>query len=247
MEWVSAIDAVHLIAPKIGSDRKAKKAIAERLRDGAVRAKCWWSAIGIDIGEPYVEPKLSIEWSEGDPDPRLDAKYWQIRREKETQPEVSASRVGTGIALSVHQCSSLAQGFWRMADRSDMKTWNWSTGFFIVRSRDRKNQRGPRIRHFALGVTFAKPDILRIGDWSDEAPSAKEPPNKGRLRKPTWGYWAAELLLIHDDKGIENMSATALRDEIAGRLSEKGLPGQADSSAYDIASIVLEVLRDKRA
>ncbi len=50
IEWIEPIDAVHLLAPKLGGDAAAKLAIAERLRDGAIKCTCVWMSEGLDIG-----------------------------------------------------------------------------------------------------------------------------------------------------------------------------------------------------
>lgn len=47
-EFISALDAVHLLSAHLGGDKLAKRAIIERLMDGAIRSTCWWWAHGID-------------------------------------------------------------------------------------------------------------------------------------------------------------------------------------------------------
>lgn len=247
MEWISALDAVHLISSDVGGDKKAKKLIAERLSDGAIRAKAWWSAQGLDIGKPYVEPIYTAEWKEGQPQPKIDHRKWLEWRMTATKPQVSDRNIGDGIALRVSDTPNLAHGFWRGATKEDRKRWDWATGFFLITIRsptqhDKKLSSLPT-RLFALGVSFERSDITRIVA-QQENNSAQKRTNKGRPPSPKWAPWVAELIALNEETNITTLNTTKLIEAIADRMSEKGINEMPISSAHAMATSIQKALKE---
>lgn len=250
--WMTALQAVQYLSPRIGSDIGAKAAIFERLKDCSIQARAAWFAMGIDVGVPYVEPRVKVTWREGDQPPTTDNTFWLRRRQLEAKPEISADRYGDGLAISVWESLSLGGAFWSAVTEDDLKRWKWYEGFCIatqgsVGRSDGETMRTTNFpfRMFALGVEFARADISRIAP--DVAHVGLQVGSRGRPLAPQAGDWFAELLLLHDAEGIENWTANRLVETLRDTMAEKGLPEVRHETAWKIAEKVLRALRTASA
>lgn len=253
MTWMAAIDAVHLIAPTVGGDEKAKKAIFERLIDGAIPARARWAAMGIDLGQPYVMSSLVLDGEDGSPSNPKDALQKLLEK---TKPTVAQNRIGDGLAFSVNGSCKLPRGFWLHAKPRDLKRWDWANGFVIVKHDPGKWQssecRIPNsdrfpMRSFAYGVEFEKAAVASIlGERKTEALQSLHS-KRGRPPSPKTAYWVAELILLFDDPNVEfeRLSPDNIHDRIEETLRERGEPVLSRNSAYPIAQKVLAALARK--
>ena len=245
------LEAVHRIAPRVGGDRQAKRAIVERLRDCSIEARAWWIAQGADIGRPYVEPVLTIEYDESEPPP-TSADFDRMRRFK-SMPKISRAKIGDGLAWSVHRDVMLGGALWIGATKEDLRRWDWRSGFCIAtfspgaRPSDRGSVEIGELmptRLFALGVELKESDVLKIVGSHETAATAQT--TRGRSPSSRTGDWVAELLLLNDSEGIAYLSANEVYERVANRLADRGVPELARSSAYPIIQTVLKRLRDKQ-
>ncbi|WP_156420704.1 MULTISPECIES: hypothetical protein [unclassified Sphingopyxis] len=254
-EMIGALQAVHLISPYVGGDRAAKRAIVERLVDCSIKADCWWCAIGIDVGRPYVEPQLVVEWDEEEPAPVITDDYWHKLRVEKTRPVVSSTQYGDALAVSVSPPGMLGGAIWKDIKKSDLKRWDWYNGLIIVSypagaSDMVKNAPQLPIRVFALGVRFAKEDILKIVTGSIEPQANKKSKKGGRKPSSLWPDWITELLICYHDTGFEGISANRLVEIIDTKLAEKHDLPLARSTAYPVAQAAIHaaerlLLRDQ--
>lgn len=250
---MAAIDAVHLIAPILGGDKKAKKAIFERLVDGAIPARARWSAMGIDLGQPYIMSSLVLDGKIGSPSSPKDALE---KLQEQTKPTVAQNRIGDGLAFSVHEGCRLPRGFWLRARPRDLKRWDWANGFVIVKydagmwqsseCRIPNSEKFP-MRSFAYGVEFDKAAIASItGERKTEVLQSLHS-KRGRPPSPKTASWVAELILLYDDPKVEfeRLSPDKIHARIEEALQEKGEPVLSRNSAYPIAQKVLAALAKK--
>lgn len=252
-EWVSTLEAVHLIAPRVGGDKAAKKAIVERLRDCSIQARAWWVAQAIDIGRPYVEPVLSVEWNDGEQPPEMTSSDWQQMRRSKSKPVISQTRVGDAQAFDVRENPMLGCAFWRDMKKADLRRWDWTSGFCLAsypagtvftQCEIENYQRWP-IRMFALGVEFSKSDIKKIAARVEVQPQQLPFSARGRPPSSRTANWVAELVLLHSEEGIELLTASGVCQQISERLARQGLQELSPSSAQPIAKRVIEALRSK--
>lgn len=244
-EFVEALEAVHLLSPMLGGDRAAKRAIVERLQDGAIRSSCWWLAEGIDYGHPYLSPAITVEWDEGDAPPAFDAQAYKKLRMEVTRPKVSSSEYGDGLATHVSPLGEahLALGFWTRVKKSDLRRWQWSEGF-VLASEDRGHTFP--IRSFALGVKFAKEDIMAILGSKLLAVPKDRQETRGRKRSDHWPTWIAEVIALHDDGDLMGLSATKLITEIEGRLLRKGKDYPSMETVRTTAAAIVDRINANR-
>ncbi len=255
-EWIEPLEAVHLISPKLGGDRKAKKAIVDRLRDDAIRSTAWWLAIGADVGRPYAEPILVADIEDGDENPLWSAARINQIRQAQTKPTASTTQVGDGMAVQVFDGVKnlllLGRQFWKSARRQDLRRWDWADGFFLITrpagdgpSGEVENGFGAKfpVRTFALGVRFCRADIERmLGEPANSAIPAQSPPEtRGAKQSQSWPNWVAALSVLVDD-GQKFVSARALVRKVADRLDEDNLPHPSDNTVYAAAQAVFAAL-----
>lgn len=262
-QYLSALEAVHFLAPRVGGDKAAKWAIIERLKDGAIEAKAWWFAHGIDIGQPYIMPTMTVEVIEGQAGPTAD--NWKQFRIENSRPTVSEKKIGSGYAKTVKYLPKnsksdliIAQGFWSKMRDEDFESQDWSVGFFIIRfpseeifiDGKKKYLRHPT-RSFVLGVEFDQNDILKIAgvndDMNDQARSiiSRKSSNSGRKRSEKWPAWVAEVVVYLLDEPM-NLTANKLVDDVANRMAEKGLEGPGERTVFDTAAAIVDALVETR-
>lgn len=175
VEWMTALDAVHWLSPHVGGDAQAKRAIAERLKDGALECSCVWLAESLDVGElPTRRPTVSKEMKVG-----------TAFRIAPPTPLPSEIRLG-GMMFS------FSDNWERDLDR-----WKWDSGTIVT-----SNQHGAKLetvdeegqarivmapaRMVAFGVRFLREDIERIAgpaaaDSSKQADvTARKRPSRGK-------------------------------------------------------------------
>lgn len=123
-DWITSLEAVHLLSHTLGSDKRAKKAITERLMDGAVDATAWWLAEGLDVGHPYVPKPMVFEGTKPltlSPDDLHDLIV------ETSKPKISQTRVGTNIARRVDSGNLfLGKNFWDTSTDEDRSQWDWA-------------------------------------------------------------------------------------------------------------------------
>lgn len=257
-EWIPAVDAVHLLAPRLGSDRKAKKALVERLKDSAVDATAWWIATGYDVGTPYVPQPVELPDDQSKPLAHADLHDLIVARSK---PEISLKRCGPNKALTVDEGKVFIGGaFWNSATKEDQKQWDWSLGLFkcsypsgeglagINGKPPSESSASVRIRMYALGVHFHRPHVLRIIEAST-SPIAltPEPSNRGRKRSPFWPRWIAEVISLHHEEGIGSMNAHQLVQVIEERMALTGYPVPSKKTVHETAMETLNLLKERQA
>lgn len=254
-EWISAVDAVHLLAPRLGSDRKAKKALVERLKDSAVHATAWWIATAYDVGTPYVPQPVEM------PDEPLSQADLQDLIVERSKPEISLKRCGPNKALTVDDGNVFIGGaFWNSATKEDQKQWDWSTGLFKCSYPNAEGLAGvggklhlessplARMRMYALGVHFHRPHVLRIiEDSTSPIALPPEPSNRGRKRSPFWPRWIAEVISLHHEEGIGSMNAHQLVEVIEERMAQTGYPVPSKKTVYVTAMETLNLLKERQA
>jgi hypothetical protein len=241
IEWIEPLEAVQMLAPKVGGDAAAKAAIAERLKDGIVECCTVWLALGPDIGAISSQrPKFPMR-SEG-----VNSPPWISPIAKPGTPTM------------------LGPAFWQFSDDwgYDHKRWNWAAGLFVVG----ETSRGPvvqldgipirqlksegRTRMVASGVRFSKADIEKIAPpnplQTTTAPiPLKEAGDNGSASK-AWPLWVAEMVLFQHEVGIPGaMKVTDLMKAVEKRLVKDGHPLPSKSRAYEAASVILKTLRKR--
>lgn len=259
LEWIEPLEAVHLLSSSLGGDRKAKKAIAERLRDGAIESVAWWMAIGADVGAlPYFEPAIVAQVDDGEEPPSWSAsEIAEIRRLK-TRPKISFTEVGDGLAIETwagptRDSFLLGHDFWTSSRKEDVDRWNWTTGFFLmsspagewVSSKVGKSftEKFP-MRQFVLGVKFRRTSIESIlGATVATAPLV--PPSqsvRGAKQSETWPQWVAALAcLVHE--GTTFRSGNDIVEKVADLLAEEGLPHPTRNTVRAAAMATFAALR----
>ncbi|MDC0886223.1 hypothetical protein OAS19_00315 [Altererythrobacter sp.] len=255
-EWISALEAVHLLSPKIGGDKKAKKALVERLLDSAIHCTAWWLAKGYDVGQPYIGQGVTLP----DDFASLSEAALHDLTVEQSQPVISETKFGTNYALSVRAGNIFIGGqFWNLATKEDREQWSWANGLFkcsypnveaIAGFGEPLGPNSPksRIRLYALGVHFHRPHVLGIVAKSAGEPARADtkPSNAGRKPSELWANWVAEVIWLQDNEDIEKFSANKLKDRIEDIAAKKGVLIPAPSSVYPAAQRVLSLLKEKR-
>jgi hypothetical protein len=251
---------VHLLAPHFGNDRKAKKALVERLQDSAVLATAWWIATGYDVGAPYVP--WGVETPGDSSSPLSPAELHDLTVES-SKPDVSQSKAGPNRALTVSDGDILIGGqFWSQVTKEDQKQWDWASGLFkcsyptcegmarVGGKLGSKSMPIERMRMYALGVHFHRPDLLQMiraraeGEVSKPEPSSK----RGRKRSDDWSRWIAEVIFVLlDEKNIETLTANKLVERVEDRVASTSGSLLSKSTVHDAAQQALDLLRKKRA
>ena len=252
--WVSALEAVHLLSPEVGGDKIAKEQIAERLRDGALKASVLWMADGVDFGSLLPQrpvPELSPEEAAR----RILPENVAFSKRERTVPEISEKKFGSGFAhfVTPHRSkrASLGGAFWNFANSEtwerDQKRWNWSEGLFVVsqepifkvapKGTPLKYKFGRRL--FVYGLELLRSEVLAlIPRKSPEASGLPviPPPVKRRAQKYDWEELMTELVAyayhkpLRDQFDIYEMKGfqTKLEKWLTERLEAKGLnPGSS--------------------
>lgn len=257
-DWIAALDAVHQLAPVFGSDRKAKKAIIERLQDSAIMATAWWLAEGYDVGPPYIHRPVEIEHGEGGP-PVLTPDQLHDLRVESSKPVVSETRRGPNLATNLSRGPvGIGGAFWNSATAEDRVQWDWSSGLFKCSfPNPAAFERGdepaasesepPRLRLYALGVHFYRPDIDRIGTGARALPDAlpSKGSNAGRKRSEDWPRWIAEVVWLHHEQGIGTLTANGLVNAIEQRAAEQGFKIPSRSAVHETAIQVVQLLNER--
>lgn len=243
-EFISALDAVHLLSAHLGGDKLAKRAIIERLMDGAVRSTCWWLAHGIDYGRPYLSPPIVFEWEEGEARPDPSPNEMEALRIKSTRPRISDAKYGDGLALTVTSSGSpqIASGFWSQVRKSDIRRWRWAEGFVIATE---KRSESMQLRTFALGVKFAKDDVLAIVGQSASQPGP-EKVSRGRKLTEIWPDWVAEVITLNCRGEIDGLTANALYERVADELALKGRSCPSKDTVYRTAQAIVARVNEHR-
>lgn len=207
-EWLSAIEAVHLISPSIGGDKKAKEAIAARLHDGVIIPRALWTAEGANLGEPFVTRSLEFE-DEREMGAVNNPDALTIRM---TAPQETLNKAGSGYAyrvnLSEKRAIRLGPAFWARSVnwKRDQKRWEWGKGLLMVTTEPLGDLHpNPRImeaqwglRNVAYGVQFKRSDIIAIVNPASiaEAKIEKREPLRRRASKHDWDPVLIDLIAI---------------------------------------------------
>lgn len=228
-EWIPALAAVHLLSPILGSDKAAKEAICERLRDCALETSCAWVCYGADIGDfDDVQPKQS--------NTKFGSGYAWI---------VASDKVGT---------STLGWAFWSHSRdwEKDVKRWRWHLGLFVVtrpavvispRPDDPLELRFPS-RMIASQVHFKKNQILNLG--GQPTYEKRMPSPAGRKPSDAWAEWVAEIVLLEHEGGIDlTTTPDKLRETIDNKLASLGIEPPSRSRTYPVAKAIMEALRKR--
>lgn len=250
--WVSALEAVHLLSPEVGGDKIAKERIADRLKDGALKANVLWMAGGVDLGS-LLRQRTSPELSLKEAALRALPENFDYYKRERTVPEISETKFGAGLAdfVTPHRSkrASLGRAFWSFADTEtwdrDQKRWNWSEGLFVVsqepifkvapQGTPLKYKFGRRL--FVYGLELRRSEVLAL--IPRKSPEASilpvTPPSvKRRAQKYDWEELMTELVAfayhkpLRDQFDIYEMKGfqTKLEKWLTERLEAKGLnPG----------------------
>ena len=255
-DWIPALEAVHLISAKVGGDKKAKSAIIHRLQDGAVNSTALWLAHSYDVGVPYLSKSMAFNEEEFSRYVKLSKAEQHDLWVEHTKPKIShnmgpewAQRVDSGDLM-------IGGAFWKMGTAKDRDRWDWALGLFVsaymspeeVRCRAiGQDFRGPGMRMVAFGVHFHKPDILNIVGSPEPVAAPKVASNAGRKRSELWPRWIAEVIILHEDEGIERLTANALVEKVRDRVSIKGGDIPTERTVFETAKEILEFLKAARA
>ena len=258
IDWIEALEAVHLIAQQVGGDKQAKKAITQRLIDGAIASRGWWFAQAVDDGGDLAVLLLNHTKKISTATSPLSAHELLEHRIEASKPIVSETTTGTRFARSVRgNHVPLFPAFWSLVTKSAAKRWRWDIGLFLV---ERPGLRDvvpvgkalvpdfPRMIWYSLGVEFSKADILKIVSAESPAPGPAAQPDsmparrRGRKRGDFWPDWIAEVVLLHHEEGIGTLGPSQLIDKIADRLMRKDKHEPAYNSVYETAERILHVL-----
>ena len=254
-DWIKAIDAVHLLSKSSGGDKRSKKLILERLKDGGISATAWWVAHAVDVGRPYNRfPELG-EYDINEKIPVVTPAETEAILMEKTKPVESNSRYGDHLAFSVSSENIILGGaFWRCIDLNDRVNCNWSDGFFLTKysASKKTNPKDPwakfhkyPTRMFALGVHFHKPDVIKMLDLHANIISEKKPSNAGRKMSEKWPFWVAEVVLYHHENGLSGLTATKLIDVISERSSIKGFSIPSANTVRPTVVKILEFLTEE--
>ena len=246
-EWIGALEAAHLLAPHVGGDRAAKKALTERLRDGAIQSRAAWMAMAIDVGRPYVMTPICFELNEGEPVPTVT----RHQLHQHFKPTISHTRYGDGLAFSVNKVGVIGQAFWSGASKLDVKRWDWSQGFFLV-SYDPRTWKQDAIpealsekfpmRMFVLGAEFSRADIHRIIGSADVMLPPVKSESRGRKLSERFPDWIAAVVSLQSEGRLEGLTATKLMVVVADYLAESGKFCPADATVRSAAHAIVEAL-----
>lgn len=249
-KWITAVDAVHLLSPTLGGDKKAKKAILERLYDNSIKSTAWWLGYGIDIGSTHNSSPVLQTFDSEDDFVELSASELRELMKRKTQPNISSTRAGDHLVQHLEQGPILGGLLWSNIAEADLERCNWSTGFFIATGRGKEQmaffgKSGNNVKHpkrlFALGVQFEEDDVLKI--IGDSVPD--RPKRRARKKSADWEDWIAELVLLEHEGGITvTATADSIIKIIAARLSERGIETLDRSTTFKPAKRVLEVLHE---
>jgi len=248
IEWIDPVDAVHMLAPYVGGDAKAKSVIGERLRDGAVECSCLWLA-----QEPDVGPLPTRR-----PGPHL--------------PAGEATSIKWSTPINTDTNVPVLGGFmWSYSDdwERDFRRWQWASGTFVASAKQAvtaHDQSGALVgkgrsalRMVAKGVRFNRAHILRIiegmtsaggGVNGAESPTLRRetPSNRGRKPLPARANWIAELVIIAQADGVDlDLGGSKLHDQIADRLADRGLSCPDHGTMASTISAVLNRWREAKA
>tara|TARA_A100001391_G_scaffold205351_1_gene205277 strand:- start:1958 stop:2893 length:936 start_codon:yes stop_codon:yes gene_type:complete len=250
--WVTPLQAVHLLSPQLGGDKAAKKAIIERLLDSAVETRAAWFAFGVDLGEPYVPAVYTYELEDGEiplvpPSSREMAAL--------SKPKVSATRFGSGFALSVEKVDIIGGVFWGAAKKKDIKRWNWREGLLLVTlpAGSWADEAVPHsmsqkfdMRMFVLGAEFKKADIEKIVSFPSSpvttVNTGAAPEKRGRKLSDGWPDWVAEVVLMHHEGKLERLTATKLIATIDERLASAGKKAPGLTTVRTTANAVVAAI-----
>ena len=152
VNWIDPIEAVHWLAHRIGVDARAKSAIAERLRDGAIECSIVWMSQGPNIGP--------------------------VSNQRPRFPVLSSKPSGTSWVTRIHRGVGplkLGGAFLRCSDDwdADQKRWDWQNGLFLFSfhltssvwidgepTEELKSEL--RYRIVISGIRFSSDDVKRI-------------------------------------------------------------------------------------
>lgn len=176
VEWLNPLDAVHWLAPHVGGDASAKKAISDRLKDGAVECACVWICEGLDVGPlPTRRPPVGSDLS------HPGMAFWL------SPPTPRATEIGLGGAIFAYSDD------WAR----DLERWDWPSGTIVTSKREGATVQSvdatgkpvtavAPTRMVAFGVRLSREDIERInrspetvGNSSLEA-GKEERPKRGK-------------------------------------------------------------------
>lgn len=246
-EWVSALQAVHLLALKMGNDSKAKKAIVERLRDGAIDARAVWMAMAVDVGRPYVLRPISFEIEEGEKIPAISSRQMH----EQARPITSMTRYGDGLAFMVNNADIFGGMLWKGATKPDMKRWDWAEGMFLV-SYAAGTWKQPEIpqaisekypmRMFVLGTEFKRAHIEGIVGREASQEVAVKPETRGRKLSESFPDWVAAVVALHHEGELDGITETHLIRKVATYLAAKGIDHPTDTTVRATAKAVVKIL-----
>lgn len=215
IQWIGAREAVGLLAPVVGGDAAAKAMIADRLRDGVLKATAGYFAEGFDFGpvQPVITDRARalLEQSQAT-DATGGAEITPI---DQNFPKVSQTKMGSGYATNVVNPKLdriiLGGAIWRAsADwEKDLKRWDWGSGTFICSSpavlkTTRSRSHWPRAllfprRTVVYAVEFDRSEIKSVvvsftPNKSAELRNDSPQPTTKRRRKARKHDWEEVLL-----------------------------------------------------
>lgn len=264
-DWISSIEAVHLLRPHLGTDKKAKAAIAERLRDCSLRATAVWMSFGPDVGLITVQRDVLISET---------ATHESFERRSLPNTELAALAIAHGMPanmkVKVHEAKSDKQpihiggAFWNFSEdwKRDQKRWDWFSGAFltaapyVVRKSTKQATTDSSVlmcRNVAYGVKFNRADILKIVEPSKNTQQPKvetfeSESKRGRKKDATkWALWMVELFRLERSGGITlDMTANRLNETIASNLASKMQQPPARSTTEHVSKLIIELLQAER-
>lgn len=268
VEWVRLSEAVCIISPHVGGDKKAKTTIANRMRDGTLDASCLWMAEGVDSGGcvPNRSLRYDSENIEAAKHARSAHEIWEM-----TVPTVSETDYGQGMARYVTPYSNrpmrLFGGFWKRALASnwknDVKRWDWASGLVIIGLPPAVITKSPKVdlrvklpsRWFAYDVRVDRSQLDAIyGSISAISKPDVKRSKAGRKRDPNgWGHWIAEAIKLERAGAISiSMNANAFNDQVHEQLDQLIFAGKIQTKAldrdstYDLANVIINHLHEHK-
>jgi len=238
-DWISALDAVHMLSPALGGDVAAKSTLVSRLTDGVLPGRASTIIEEADIGKLDFD---DFEWGERRSpykhDEQIGRGYVRVAKDDSNALEVPADFMQS------------SEGW--VLDTSEI---SWPDGLFIARRPARLRSMiaknivpGKLCRRAVGGLELRKMDVLQIiGGNGSMSQQAGPRPKKagGRPRVSSWDDWVAELVaMIHEDGVPPSTTAPALIGRVRERLADRGKPYPEDETVMRVTYAVINRFRE---
>lgn len=234
--FITARDAVHLLAPIVGCDQDAKELIFSRIQDCSLKLFGEWLAQQADVGPiPHLKPNVSHN--------SVGSEYALQVLEDLNNPGAPFAITGAFINF--------------MADDSFVDSdWRWFDGTLVSREGDEVSielsdgRSGSIASRWVLGrAQFKRAEIEQLAE-SFASPTfkrmtlAKAVEREDLDLREDWWNWMAELAAwIHECGASRSISANKIIDEIDKRVAEQNVAIPGRTVLYPAAKKIAERMK----